>query len=283
MRKLKLVNNKDKIYLDYEEDYFLIRTIEDWNMIVNFTEAYLIFSIPGFSILEKNIKTEVNRKFIDFQNYKLVNNLDFSEKSLNSWNFFNGIMEGNNKSIKCSNKIFKEINRAVIRNLIIDNNNLIAETIHLSELDNIKSNNCLSETFSGIINNLLIECEIINPICNIFYGEIINSNIINKSKEVKLFNINKGRIENCNFTNLLVDNNIYNSKIYKEKELYIIFDENGKIEKKEIIENTDELFISVYENTGIDKSKETSEVSTESRNIKANINLLRLKPRIIKR
>ncbi len=297
MRKLKLVNNREKVYLDYIDDYFLITSPNDWNILVNFTDAYLVFEIPGFSILERNVKTEVNRKFIDYQNYKLMNNLDFTDISFNTWKYFNGELDGNNKSIKNSNIIFGEINRANIKNLVIINNNLLAETIHLSQLDNITLNYSLSETFSGEINNLIINGYLDKPICNIYNGEIKNSNLNNNSKEINLFNIFKGKINNCSFNNLLIENNnIYNSKVFKNLELYMVFDNDGNIENKKIY--TDDLFITVYENTGLTISNQNTEDNTEltskenteltskenteiSKEIKQNknINLLKLRRR----
>jgi hypothetical protein len=226
MPKIEVVDIDNKSYILESEGYeYMISSKHEWNALSNPKQSFILVNYPSGII-----KTPIDKKFLNNQNYKLETDLDFIGFNLFSWNNFTGILNGNNKTISNINSVsdnfiglFGNSNHCTIKNLHIHNcticnsmqlNGVIISNVNFCDLINIKmsGNFVISGKYSGIIScnitgnisdiNINIKSNI-NNLFNSFSGQFKNSYInITTSNANPLFSNNfNGNINNCLFVN----------------------------------------------------------------------------------
>jgi len=124
MPKIEVIDLSNLSYVLESDGYeYTISTVNEWNALANPKEMFILVNYPSGII-----KTQIDKKFLYNQTYKLINDLDFTDKNIFSWNNFTGTLNGNNKcisNIKSAfddfNGLFGKSNHCVIKNLIIAN------------------------------------------------------------------------------------------------------------------------------------------------------------------
>ena len=70
---IKLEYNDDYVIINKVNNMFNITTTKEWNFLTQFTNACLIITYP-----DGNIILPIDKKFINNQDYRLTNDLDFN-------------------------------------------------------------------------------------------------------------------------------------------------------------------------------------------------------------
>jgi hypothetical protein len=248
MPKLILFDEENKSIELVANNYkYQIKNVNDWKFLINCKKINLqiFYTNSGF------VNIPIPKKFLNYQSYEILNDLDFENTELTPWIEFFGSLEGNNKTISnlriyntLYNGLFGMCNKSKISNLNFSNieitggkyNGVLIGYAHEVKLENIKindnikvdgiNNGIISGFFRGDIHNISINInDLDSPLFGKFYGCLRNSiiQIFNNNKQYYICNIFNGFISNCFFisnnNNNLFENflngKINNSKFYR--------------------------------------------------------------------
>jgi hypothetical protein len=177
---IKLEYNDDYVIINKLDNMFNITNTKEWNFLTQFTNAHLFIDYPG-----GNVILPIDRRFINNQNYRLTNDLDF--------NFIPIIPFGNTNNTICPFTGNFDGNNFCMRNIEIkdNSNNGLFGVIKYSTIKNLtlqniiikhgKYNGCLfGKGFQVTLMNIIIIGNInINGYYNASLGAIIEGNIQN--------------------------------------------------------------------------------------------------------
>lgn len=207
MPKILVVDKTNKSFELESDGYeYFIPSVEVWNTIANPKESFIITNYPSGTI-----KTPIDKKFLYNQTYKLVDDLDFTDSIILSWNNFTGVFNGNNKTIS---NIYSEMdeftglfgfsNHCIIKNVCInnfhifnnnDNNSCIITNVNFCDLLNIK---LTGEIHISGNNSAIVSAHM--------YGNVSDLNVKIKSNINNLFTFFNGQFKNS-YVSIETDHN----------------------------------------------------------------------------
>lgn len=232
--RLENSNNSKQMILSKVNNSYSINNIDEWELLTNFTKAYLVIYYPG-----GQVDTVIDKKFIYNQNYELSNDLDFNfgevhplgnhDKKTKQFYPFTGSLDGKNHTIKNikitnrkSNGLFGIVSSGTIKNLTVqnviiekgDDNGILIGKAYNVDLSNInitgnisikgKSCSCFVNYLEGDCKNIYIcitgniSGDNISIISNQLSGSMSNISIVyNIDDNLSLFNSINGKVTNC--------------------------------------------------------------------------------------
>ena len=267
-------NNKN-IFKEYSIEKNILKNINNKNNLTPFKNDNYLPSTNSFL----NKKGEDNNSYIILKNYILGNDIILPLKSINdienskipyytinNFNKINTISPIRNKSIKLFNKKKnkKQLKKYLLKNkekefsnsnLNINdnkNNNLNNKLFNKNNMRNFSSKN-LNNYFKqeqDYLNKIGIITQIKEKKKNNKTFEIGNSNFVMNNNDLKIKkknNFNTYNILNKK-KNILLDNNIYNNKIFEDKKISMAFNLG-----KKLINNPESVLYLLYNKIKIHK------------------------------
>jgi hypothetical protein len=267
---IKLEYNDDYVILNKVNNMFDITTTKEWKFLTQFTTAYLFINYPG-----GNTVLPIDKKFINNQDYRLTNDLDFNFIPIipfgninNMFCPFTGNFDGNNFCIKnieikdnTNNGLFGVIKYSTIKNLTLQN--IIIKQgkyngclfgkgfqiilMNINIIGNININGYYNASLGAIIEgnmkniNICIDGNVSTIIAHDYSGTADNISVISNLENSPGYFINIcGIVRNSNFISFNKVNNPFyiNSNHHMISDCYYFQLNNDNLPIMQILENS---------------------------------------------